>query len=275
MNSDWWLQIKLAEQIKKDYLETVRRGGQLNRKEQMLLIIQLSIPAIMAQLSSVIMQYIDASMVGRLGAEASASIGLMSSTTWLMGGLCNAAAIGFTVQVAHKMTADAVAADAKKEARIKAAEEEAFQFEPAGATSGAAASKTYDLDADETYDFTDFVHIISRLRSPEGCPWDRAQTHQTLKKYLLEETQEAADAIDHKDDANFCEELGDVLLQIVLNAQVAKERGAFTIEDVIQGISEKMVRRHPWVFGDMHVDSPEEGEKLWEEIKKKEKNNKE
>lgn len=152
----------------------------------------------------------------------------------------------------------------------KAAEEEAFRSEPAS-TAAAANAKTYDLDADETYDFTDFVHIISRLRAPDGCPWDRAQTHETLKKYLLEETQEAADAIDHKDDANFCEELGDVLLQIVLNAQVAKERGAFTIEDVIQGISEKMVRRHPWVFGDMHVDSPEEGEKLWEEIKKKEK----
>ena len=121
------------------------------------------------------------------------------------------------------------------------------------------------------YDFDDFVEIISRLRAPDGCPWDRAQTHETLKKYLLEETQEAVEAIDKQDDENFCEELGDVLLQIVLNAQIGKERGAFTIDDVIQGISEKMIRRHPWVFGDMHVDTPEEGEKLWEEIKKKEK----
>ncbi len=143
--------------------------------------------------------------------------------------------------------------------------------DPARDAAEEEAAKTYDLDAGETYNFADFVEIISRLRSPEGCPWDRAQTHETLKKYLLEETREAAEAIDNKDDANFCEELGDVLLQIVLNAQVAKERGAFTIEDVIQGISEKMIRRHPWVFGDMHVDSPEEGEKLWEEIKKKEK----
>lgn len=137
-----------------------------------------------------------------------------------------------------------------------------------------ATEKRFDLAAGEHYSFEDFVEIISRLRAPDGCPWDRAQTHETLKKYLLEETQEAADAIDNKDDANFCEELGDVLLQIVLNAQVGKERGAFTIEDVIQGISEKMIRRHPWVFGDMHVDTPEEGEKLWEVIKKKEKKEK-
>ena len=144
------------------------------------------------------------------------------------------------------------------------------------ATLGAPAQKdasrrTYDPDSGEHYDFDDFVEIISRLRAPDGCPWDRAQTHETLKKYLLEETQEAAEAIDKQDDENFCEELGDVLLQIVLNAQIGKERGAFTIDDVIQGISEKMIRRHPWVFGDMHVDTPEEGEKLWEEIKKKEK----
>ena len=134
-----------------------------------------------------------------------------------------------------------------------------------------AFRRTYDPDSGEHYDFDDFVEIISRLRAPDGCPWDRAQTHETLKKYLLEETQEAAEAIDKQDDENFCEELGDVLLQIVLNAQIGKERGAFTIDDVIQGISEKMIRRHPWVFGDMHVDTPEEGEKLWEEIKKKEK----
>ena len=146
--------------------------------------------------------------------------------------------------------------------------EDAAQGAP---TQKDASRRTYDPDSGEHYDFDDFVEIISRLRAPDGCPWDRAQTHETLKKYLLEETQEAAEAIDKQDDENFCEELGDVLLQIVLNAQIGKERGAFTIDDVIQGISEKMIRRHPWVFGDMHVDTPEEGEKLWEEIKKKEK----
>ena len=133
------------------------------------------------------------------------------------------------------------------------------------------AARTFDPKSGERYNFDDFVYIVSRLRAPDGCPWDRAQTHETLKKYLLEETQEAAQAIDNKDDENFCEELGDVLLQIVLNAQLGKEREAFTIDDVIQGICEKMIRRHPWVFGDMQVDTPEEGERLWEEIKKKEK----
>ena len=136
------------------------------------------------------------------------------------------------------------------------------------------AAKRFDPDSGERYSFDDFVYIVSRLRAPDGCPWDRAQTHETLKKYLLEETQEAAEAIDRKDDENFCEELGDMLLQIVLNAQLGKERDAFTIDDVIQGISEKMIRRHPWVFGDMHVETPEEGERLWEEIKKKEKQGK-
>ena len=130
------------------------------------------------------------------------------------------------------------------------------------------------VEAKEAHSFEDFVEIIRRLRAPDGCPWDRAQTHETLKKYLLEETQEAAEAIDNHDDANFCEELGDVLLQVVLNAQVAKERGAFNIEDVIEGISAKMIHRHPWVFGDMKVETPEEGEKLWEQIKQKEKQDK-
>lgn len=135
----------------------------------------------------------------------------------------------------------------------------------------AAGQKRFDLAADEKYSFDDFVEIISRLRAPDGCPWDREQTHRTLKKYLLEETQEAAEAIDNADDENLCEELGDVLLQIVLHAQIAKEREVFSIDDVIQGVSEKMIRRHPWVFGDMEVSTPEEGERLWEEIKRKEK----
>ncbi len=130
------------------------------------------------------------------------------------------------------------------------------------------------IDAPKEYDFGDFVDIIAQLRAPGGCPWDREQTHQTLKKYLLEETQEAADAIDNADDENLCEELGDVLLQVVLHAQIGKERGAFTMEDVIQGISEKMIRRHPWVFGDAHVETPEQGEALWEQIKAQEKEQK-
>ena len=133
------------------------------------------------------------------------------------------------------------------------------------------ASELADKDV---YTFDDFVDIVAQLRAPDGCVWDRAQTHETLKKYLSEESQEVLDAIDNKDDENLCEELGDLLLQIVLNAQIGAEDEAFTIDDVVQGISEKMVRRHPWVFGDMEIDSIDENVSLWEQIKKKEKEEK-
>ena len=125
---------------------------------------------------------------------------------------------------------------------------------------------------DAYYDFRGFRGDRRKAAcSPDGCPWDRKQTHETLKKYLLEETQEALDAIDNRDDENLCEELGDVMLQIVLHAQIGDEDGTFDIGDVLRGISEKMIRRHPWVFGDMEIDSAEEGSRLWEQIKKKEK----
>ncbi len=126
-------------------------------------------------------------------------------------------------------------------------------------------------DKDRQYDFDDLVEIISRLRAPDGCPWDIKQTHESLKKCLAEESGEVMDAIDAKDDANLCEELGDLLLQVVMHAQIASEGGRFTMDDVIQGICEKMIRRHPHVFGDIKVTSQEESLKLWEEIKKKEK----
>ena len=128
-----------------------------------------------------------------------------------------------------------------------------------------------DLADKDVYTFSDFVDIVACLRAPDGCVWDRAQTHETLKQYLSEESQEVLDAIDNKDDENLCEELGDLLLQIVLNAQIGAEDGTFTIDDVIQGISEKMVRRHPWVFGDMEIESIDENVSLWEQIKQKEK----
>ena len=121
------------------------------------------------------------------------------------------------------------------------------------------------------YTFDDLVGIIAKLRSPEGCPWDREQTFESLKKCLSDETQEVFQAIDNDDMENLCEELGDVLLQVVLYSQIAKEAGAFTIDDVIDGISEKMVRRHPHVFGDIEVNSPEEALALWKEIKLQEK----
>lgn len=121
------------------------------------------------------------------------------------------------------------------------------------------------------YTFEELVGIIAKLRSPEGCPWDRAQTFESLKKCLAEETEEVFQAVDHQDMENLCEELGDVLLQVVLNSQIAKEKGAFSIEDVIDGLGRKMVRRHPHVFGNVKVNSIEEGAALWQQIKMQEK----
>ena len=119
--------------------------------------------------------------------------------------------------------------------------------------------------------FDDLIGIIAELRSDHGCPWDKEQTFEILKKCLADEAQEVFEAVDNKDMENLCEELGDVLLQVVLYSQIAKEAGAFTIDDVIDGISEKMVRRHPHVFGDIEVNSPEEALALWKEIKLQEK----
>ena len=119
--------------------------------------------------------------------------------------------------------------------------------------------------------FDEFVATIAALRSENGCPWGRKQNHESLKECLVEETGEVLEAIDKKDDANLCEELGDVLLQVVMHAQIAAEEGRFTIEDVISGVNEKMIRRHPHVFGDIKVSSVEEGLDLWEQIKQKEK----
>ncbi|MDO4746584.1 MAG: MazG family protein [Bacillota bacterium] len=123
------------------------------------------------------------------------------------------------------------------------------------------------------YTYEDFLDIIAKLRAPDGCPWDRKQTHESLKECLVEESGEVIEAINNKDDANLCEELGDVLLQVVMHAQIAAEEGRFTMDDVVQGVSEKMVRRHPHVFGDIKVSSVEEGLDLWNAIKAKEKEN--
>lgn len=119
--------------------------------------------------------------------------------------------------------------------------------------------------------FDEFVETIALLRGEKGCPWDKKQTHESLKECLTEEAGEVLEAIDKKDDENLCEELGDLLLQVVMHAQIATEENRFTIEDVIRGVNEKMIRRHPHVFGDAEVDSVEEGLDLWEQIKKREK----
>ncbi len=122
------------------------------------------------------------------------------------------------------------------------------------------------------HDMAELLEIVAVLRSPEGCPWDRKQTHETMKKCLLDETEEVISAIDKKDDGNLCEELGDVLLQVLLNCEIASERGAFAFSDVVQMLSEKLIRRHPHVFGDIErPETPEESLALWQSVKKKEK----
>lgn len=134
--------------------------------------------------------------------------------------------------------------------------------------------KPLNKSEEKKYSYEDLLDIIAQLRAPGGCPWDQKQTHESLKECLLEESQEVLDAIDNKDDDNLCEELGDVLLQVVMHAQIAAEEGRFTMDDVIQCVSEKMVRRHPHVFGDIKVSSVEEGLDLWNAIKQQEKENK-
>ncbi len=115
------------------------------------------------------------------------------------------------------------------------------------------------------------VDIIAVLRSESGCPWDREQTHKTLRPNMLEEAYEAVDAIDDNDIPNLREELGDVLLQVVLHAQIAKDNGEFDIEDVAKELSTKLIHRHPHVFGHEKIDSPEEVLENWDKLKKEEK----
>ena len=109
--------------------------------------------------------------------------------------------------------------------------------------------------------------IIADLRGPNGCPWDKKQTHQSLKKYLIEEAYEVLEAIDEEDDDHLVEELGDILLQVMLHAQIGEDEGWFSIDDIIRTLAEKMVRRHPHVFGDTDVNNADEVIANWEEIK--------
>lgn len=113
--------------------------------------------------------------------------------------------------------------------------------------------------------------IVSLLRSPQGCPWDREQTHDSLRSGLLEEACEVIDAITKKDDENFTDELGDLLLQIVFHADLAAERGAFTLEDVAHCICEKLIRRHPHVFGEDQAADTKAVLRKWEQMKREEK----
>lgn len=120
-----------------------------------------------------------------------------------------------------------------------------------------------------------FIETIARLRAPDGCPWDREQTHESLARFLLEETYEVLEAIHEGDPEKLKEELGDLLLQIVLNAQVAKDDGRFDIDEVAKGINEKMIKRHPHVFSDTKAENADAVLKQWDELKNEEKKEKE
>ena len=119
--------------------------------------------------------------------------------------------------------------------------------------------------------FEELVRIMHRLRAPGGCPWDREQTHASIRPYTIEEAYEVAEAIDAGDDGELCTELGDLLLQIVFHAEMASQRQAFAIGDVIRAISEKMVRRHPHVFADVAVSGADDVLRNWSRIKAQER----
>ena len=123
----------------------------------------------------------------------------------------------------------------------------------------------------EIKELKELIDVIAKLRAPDGCPWDREQTHKSLKPNMLEEAYETIDAIDSNDMDNLREELGDVLLQVVLHAQIASEEGAFNIEDVAKELKEKLIHRHPHVFGNEKVSSTSDVLKNWDKLKQEEK----
>jgi len=118
----------------------------------------------------------------------------------------------------------------------------------------------------------ELIDVVAKLRSPEGgCPWDLAQTQTSLTPYIIEETYEVVDAISTGEQSAICEELGDLLLQVILQAQIASEKGDFSIKEVAEGIAQKLIRRHPHVFGDVKVENVEQVRQNWDEIKAAEK----
>lgn len=128
------------------------------------------------------------------------------------------------------------------------------------------------LTQKERYNMEDLLEIVALLRDPEnGCPWDKVQTHTSIRKNFIEETYEVADAIDLADASLLCEELGDVLLQVALHTRMEEEQGAFTFGDVCTGICKKLIYRHPHIFGDAGAQTPDEALQNWEALKRREK----
>jgi tetrapyrrole methylase family protein/MazG family protein len=119
--------------------------------------------------------------------------------------------------------------------------------------------------------FNGLRRVIATLRGPGGCPWDRVQTHQSLRPFLLEEASETLEALDSGDAGQLCEELGDLLLEVLLHVQIAEEEGEFGLADVVNRVSEKLVRRHPHVFGEATAETPEAVVDQWEELKREER----
>lgn len=126
----------------------------------------------------------------------------------------------------------------------------------------------------DKYTIEDLLEIIRRLREPDGCPWDRVQTHQSIKKDLIEEAYEVIDALDNKDDKMFANELGDLFLQVAFHSVLAEERKAFDFDAVLKELCDKLITRHTHVFGESHAENPEEALATWEANKKKEKGQK-
>ncbi|WP_088043543.1 nucleoside triphosphate pyrophosphohydrolase [Bacillus sp. EAC] len=126
-------------------------------------------------------------------------------------------------------------------------------------------------EEDLYHQFETLRSVIATLRGPDGCPWDQKQTHESLKKYLLEEAYELLEAIDEEDDEHIIEELGDVLLQVMLHAQIGEDDGYFSIQDVIKGLVSKLIYRHPHVFGNVHVENEDEVVQNWQQLKEAEK----
>lgn len=131
------------------------------------------------------------------------------------------------------------------------------------------ATKSTELTAGEW--FEKLAAVQARLRAPDGCPWDREQTHASLRTYLIEEAYEVLEALESGDDAKFAEEMGDLLLQIVFHSEIAREEGRFSVSDVIREVHDKMVRWHPHVFGEKRAKNTAEVLKKWEQIKKEER----
>jgi tetrapyrrole methylase family protein / MazG family protein len=162
----------------------------------------------------------------------------------------------------HKVT---IAADGRKQ------EEKLSEF---GESDFSPSTCLYVPSLGEGTSFESFAGIVAHLRAPDGCPWDREQTHQTLRKHLLEESYEALSAIDANDTMGMREEFGDLLLQIVLNAQIASENNDFSMTGIVKNIYEKIVRRHPHVFGDVKLSGVDDVLQNWEKLKEKERGKK-